>query len=143
MMPFFTMSPTSRMSPMNDDTFSGVPVTSSSTIAPTNEIGAATSTTSGSTKERNCNTITAITAAAASASTASIDLDADCWPAYWAGSSSPVPGGGGVARLGRDRRRDPGRRRVGGGDCLQARHHGAEGGRAHVGRHRDHLLLVF
>ncbi len=30
-MPFFTMSPTSRISPMNDDTLSGVPVMSSST----------------------------------------------------------------------------------------------------------------
>ena len=53
MIPFFTISPTSRISPMNDDTFSGVPVISSSTIAPTNESGAASSTTSGSTNDWN------------------------------------------------------------------------------------------
>ena len=111
---------------MNDETFSGVPVTSSSTTAPANESGAATSTTSGSTNDRNWSTITAMTAAAASASTASIDRNADCWPAYWP----------------RDLDADPARRRRRREDRPHVGHHRAERAAAHVRRHRDHLLLV-
>ena len=51
---------------MNDETLSAVCVTRRSPIAPTNERGAARSTTRGSTKEENCTTITATTLAAVS-----------------------------------------------------------------------------
>src|SRR3989442_1028505 len=59
MIPFLTISPTSRIRPMNDETLSAVCVTRRSPIAPTNERGAARSTTRGSTKEENCTTSTA------------------------------------------------------------------------------------
>src|SRR2546427_2680645 len=51
LIPFLTISPTNRISPMNDETLSAVRVTRRSAIAPTNERGAARSTTRGSTKE--------------------------------------------------------------------------------------------
>src|SRR5207237_784166 len=69
MMPFLTISPTSRIRPMNEETLSGVPVRNSSARAPTNETGATSNTTRGSTKDSNCTTITAQTLTAASAST--------------------------------------------------------------------------
>ena len=81
MMPFFTIKPTSRMSPIKLDTFNDVPVTSSSAKAPTNESGAASNTTSGSTSERNCNTMTAVTLTAARKSTSNSALNASCCPA--------------------------------------------------------------
>ena len=52
-MPFFTIRPTSKIRPMKEDTFRGVPVTSNRSMAPTKEMGAAASTTSGSTNDRN------------------------------------------------------------------------------------------
>src|SRR2546428_127262 len=97
MMPFLTISPTSRMSPMKDETFSAVPVTSSSTSAPTNDPGATTKTTSGSTNDSNCTTITAHTLTTASPSTSSSARKASCWPAYWPPRASRTPGGGGCA----------------------------------------------
>ena len=87
----------SRISPMNDETFNGVPVMSSRTIAPTNESGAASRTTRGSTNDRNWMTITATTLAAASARTRRSALNASCWLAYWPPSSRRIPWGGGFA----------------------------------------------
>ncbi len=125
-MPFFTMSPTSRMSPMKLDTLSAVPVSRSSTSAPTNDSGAASSTTSGSTNDRNCTTITAITLTIASASTSSSARNAVCWLAYRPPSSTRMPSGAGFARQ----------------DPLHVVHHLAERAPLHAGGDRDHLLLV-
>ena len=50
---------------MKDATFNGVRVMSSRIKAPTNETGATTKTTSGSTNDSNCTTITADTLTAA------------------------------------------------------------------------------
>ena len=94
MIPFFTISPTSRIKPMNDETFSGVPVISNKVIAPTNDSGAASKTTSGSTNDWNCNTITPTTLATASASTSSRPRNASCWLAYCPPSSIRIPEGG-------------------------------------------------
>ena len=82
MMPFLTISPTSRISPMNDETLSAVRVTRRSAIAPTNERGAARSTTRGSTNDANCTTITPTTLAAARPRTNTSDRNAACWLAY-------------------------------------------------------------
>src|SRR5437016_11536342 len=95
MIPFLTISPTSMIKPMNDETFSAVRVTRRSAIAPTNERGAARSTTRGSTKDENCTTITATTLAAARPSTSKRDRNAARWLAYWPPSSTRIPGGGG------------------------------------------------
>ena len=81
-MPFFTISPISRINPMNEETLSAVPVTSSSASAPTNDTGATSSTTSGSTNDSNCTTITAHTLTTARPSTSSSPRNASCWLAY-------------------------------------------------------------
>src|SRR2546427_10897155 len=95
LIPFLTISPTNRISPMNDETLSALRVTGRSAIAPTNERGAARSTTRGSTKEENCTTITATTLAAARPSTSKRDRNAARWLAYWPPSSTRIAGGGG------------------------------------------------
>ena len=94
-MPFFTISPTSRIRPMNDATFNAVPVMSSSASAPTNDTGATSSTINGSTKDSNCTTMTAHTLIAASASTSSRARNACCWLSYWPPSTTRTPAGAG------------------------------------------------
>ena len=53
MMPFFTSSPISRIAPMNDETFSGVPVIHRANRALASEIGCARKISSGSVRLRN------------------------------------------------------------------------------------------
>ena len=98
MIPFFTISPTSRIRPINDATFNAVPVKSSSASDPTNDTGATSSTINGSTKDSNCTTMTAHTLTAASASTSSSARNASCWLSYWPPITTRTPAGAGCAR---------------------------------------------
>ena len=82
MIPFFTTSPTIKMIPINEDTLSGVPVTSRRKNTPISESGAAEMITIAGRNARNWITSTVNTAASAKASTETKSRNELCWISY-------------------------------------------------------------
>ncbi len=83
MMPFFTTSPISRISPIADETFRSVPVASRRSSAPPSDSGAATRISRAGVNARNCITSTVKTSTAAMPNTVSSSRNACRCDSYW------------------------------------------------------------
>ena len=89
-MPFLTTRPTSRISPIADETLRSVPVSSSSANAPASDSGAASRISTAGRNRRNCTTRMMNTSAAAIANTVSSSWNDCCCDAYWPPTSVGV-----------------------------------------------------